>query len=126
MQYLRADAMTQRSDEITMENPNIRRLFSPKQNNFWLCGQAFASFQRGLFMSEEMFDTIILYTLKVYQKMFVYIILLLPNLIIINIINILYTENCTQQEQDPQNFMACPRYIKKGCHSDLLYLVLGQ
>ena len=51
---------------------NIRRLFSPKQNNFWLCGQAFASFQHGLFMSEEMLDTIILYTLKVYQKMFIY------------------------------------------------------
>ena len=47
---------------------NIRRLFSPKQNNFWLCGQAFSSFQHGLFMSEEMLDTIILYTLKVYQK----------------------------------------------------------
>ena len=35
---------------------------------FDLCGQAFASFQHGLFMSEEMLDTIILYTLKVYQK----------------------------------------------------------
>ena len=32
----------------------------------------------------------------------------------------------TQQEQDPQNFMACLRYIRKGCHSDQLYLVLGQ
>ena len=38
----------------------------------------------------------------------------------------LYTESCTQQGQDPQSFMACPRYIKKGCHLDLLYLVLGQ
>ena len=28
MQYLRADAMTQRSDEITMENPNIVHGFS--------------------------------------------------------------------------------------------------
>ena len=28
MQYLRADAMTQRSDEITMENPNIIHGFS--------------------------------------------------------------------------------------------------
>ena len=51
---------------------NIRRLFSPKQNNFWLCGQALASFQHALFMSEEMLDTIILYTLKVYQKTFIY------------------------------------------------------
>ena len=51
---------------------NTRRLFSPKQNNFWLCGQAFASFQHGLFMSEEMLDSIILYTWKVYQKMFIY------------------------------------------------------
>ena len=33
---------------------NIRRLFSPKQNNFWLCGQAFASFQHGLFISSDM------------------------------------------------------------------------
>ena len=51
---------------------NIRRLFSPKQHNFWLCGQAFASFQHGLFMSEEMLDLMILYTVKVYQKMFIY------------------------------------------------------
>ena len=28
MQYLRADAMTQRSDEITIENPNIVHGFS--------------------------------------------------------------------------------------------------
>ena len=28
MQYLRANAMTQRSDEITMENPNIVHGFS--------------------------------------------------------------------------------------------------
>ena len=28
MQYLRADALTQRSDEITMENPNIVNSFS--------------------------------------------------------------------------------------------------
>ena len=28
MQYLRADAMTQRSDEITKENPNIVHGFS--------------------------------------------------------------------------------------------------
>ena len=28
MQYLRADTMTQRSDEITMENPNIVHGFS--------------------------------------------------------------------------------------------------
>ena len=44
---------------------HIRRLFSPKQNNIWLYGQAFASFQHGLFMSEEMLDTIILYTLTI-------------------------------------------------------------
>ena len=35
-------------------------------------------------------------------------------------------KSCTQQEQDPQNFMACPRYIRKGCHLDQLYLVLGK
>ena len=37
----------------------------------------------------------------------------------------LFTRGCTQLEQDPPNFMACPRYIKNGCHLDLLYLVLG-
>ena len=72
----------------------IRRLFSPKQNNFWLCGQAFASFQHGLFMSEEMLDTIILYTLKVYQKMFIYIILLFAKLIIIDIEQPMYLGRC--------------------------------
>ena len=41
---------------------NTRRLFSLQQNNFWLCGQAFTSFQHGLFMSEEMLDFIILFT----------------------------------------------------------------
>ena len=43
-----------------LKQANTRRLFSPKQKNFWLCGQAFASFQHGLFMSEEMLDFIIL------------------------------------------------------------------
>ena len=51
---------------------NTRRLFSLKQNIFGLCGQAFASFQHGLFMSEEMLDFTILYTWKVYQKMLIY------------------------------------------------------
>ena len=32
----------------------VGRLFSLEQNSIWLCGQAFASFQHGLFMSEEM------------------------------------------------------------------------
>ena len=49
-----------------------RRLFSLKQNIFWLCGQAFTSFQHGSFMSEEMLDFIILYTWKVYQKILIY------------------------------------------------------
>ena len=40
----------------------VGRLFSLEQNSIWLCGQAFASFQHGLFMSEEMLDFIILYT----------------------------------------------------------------
>ena len=40
----------------------IGSLFSLEQNSIWLCGQAFTSFQHGLFMSEEMLDFIILYT----------------------------------------------------------------
>ena len=32
----------------------VGRLFSLEQNSIWLCGQAFTSFQHGLFMSEEM------------------------------------------------------------------------
>ena len=43
---------------------------------------------------KKMLDTIILYTLKVYQKMFFYIILLLPNLIIINIEQPMYLGRC--------------------------------
>ena len=50
----------------------VERLFSLEQNSIWLCGQAFASFQHGLFMSEEMLDFIILYTKKVYQKILFY------------------------------------------------------
>ena len=38
----------------------VGRLFSLEQNSIWLCGQAFASFQHGLFKSEEMLDFIIL------------------------------------------------------------------
>ena len=57
---------------LSIKSKVHRRLFSLKQNNFWLCGQAFASFQHGLFMSEEMLDFIILYTWKVYQKMLIY------------------------------------------------------
>ena len=50
----------------------VGRLFSLEQNSIWLCGQAFTSFQHGLFMSEEMLDFIILYTWKVYQKILFY------------------------------------------------------
>ena len=49
-----------------------KKVIFSKQNNFWLCGQAFASFQHGLFMSAEMADFIILYTWKVYQKILIY------------------------------------------------------
>ena len=45
-------------------------------------------------MSEEMLDTIILYILKVYQKMFIYIILLFAKLIIINIEQPMYLGRC--------------------------------
>ena len=34
----------------------VGMLFSLEQNSIWLCGQAFASFQYGLFMSEEMLE----------------------------------------------------------------------
>ena len=42
----------------------VGRLFSLEQNSIWLCGQAFASFKHGLFMSEEMLDIIILIHLE--------------------------------------------------------------